>query len=79
MLRCDAYQVLRNHGVPAENIVMMYDDIAKGKKVLTSGSNDHISIYFAHGLIGFPNGILSSNDLNKDLVYMHNNKIMNLS
>uniref|UniRef100_T1KP71 legumain n=1 Tax=Tetranychus urticae TaxID=32264 RepID=T1KP71_TETUR len=127
---CHAYQVLRNHGVPAENIiVMMYDDIAnntenpypgkifnapngpdvyagvskdyigdevnpdnflgvlrgdkdlaaKGKKVLTSGPNDHVFIYFADhgatGSIGFPTGILSSNDLNEALVYMHNNKM----
>uniref|UniRef100_T1JY55 legumain n=1 Tax=Tetranychus urticae TaxID=32264 RepID=T1JY55_TETUR len=127
---CHAYQVLRNHGVPAENIiVMMYDDIAnntenpfpgqifnapngpdvyagvskdyignevtsenflgvlrgdkdlvaKGKKVLTSGPNDHVFIYFADhgatGLIGFPTGILSSHDLNKALVHMHEHKL----
>uniref|UniRef100_T1K519 legumain n=1 Tax=Tetranychus urticae TaxID=32264 RepID=T1K519_TETUR len=127
---CHAYQVLRNHGVPAENIiVMMYDDIAndpenpypgkifnapngsdvyagvskdytgdevtpanflgvlkgdkalaaKGKKVLTSGPNDHVFIYYADhgavGLVGFPSDTLSSDDLNKALVYMHDNKL----
>uniref|UniRef100_T1KZI8 legumain n=1 Tax=Tetranychus urticae TaxID=32264 RepID=T1KZI8_TETUR len=127
---CHAYQVLRSHGVPAENIiVMMYDDIAnasenphpgkifnipkgpdvyagvskdytgdevnaenflkvikgdkglaaKGKKVLTSGPNDHVFIYFADhgatGLIAFPEDTLSSDDLNKALVYMHDNKL----
>uniref|UniRef100_T1K7A7 legumain n=1 Tax=Tetranychus urticae TaxID=32264 RepID=T1K7A7_TETUR len=127
---CHAYQVLRNHGVPAENIiVMMYDDIAsdplnpfpgkifnapngsdvyagvskdytgdevtpenfigvlkgdkalaaKGKKVLTSGPNDHVFIYFVDhggtGLVYFPSDTLSSHDLNEALVYMHENKM----
>uniref|UniRef100_T1K520 legumain n=1 Tax=Tetranychus urticae TaxID=32264 RepID=T1K520_TETUR len=127
---CHAYHVLRNHGVPAENIiVMMYDDIAndpenpypgkifnapngsdvyagvvkdytgeevtpenflgvlkgdkalaaKGKKVLTSGPNDHVFIYFADhgaaGLVYFPSDTLSSHDLNEALVYMHDNKM----
>uniref|UniRef100_T1JY50 legumain n=1 Tax=Tetranychus urticae TaxID=32264 RepID=T1JY50_TETUR len=127
---CHAYQVLRNHGVPIENIILMiYDDIAnnsknpypgkifnvpfgpdvyagllkdytgmeltpenflgvlkgdkdlaaKGKKVLTSGPNDHVFIYCANhgatGLIGFPTGALSSDDLNKALVYMHEHKM----
>uniref|UniRef100_T1K720 legumain n=1 Tax=Tetranychus urticae TaxID=32264 RepID=T1K720_TETUR len=127
---CHAYQVLRNHGVPAENIiVMMYDDIAnnsenpypgkifnapngsdvyagvskdytgeevtpenflgvlkgdkalaaKGKKVLTSGPNDHVFIYFSDhggtGLVAFPNDTLSSDDLNKALVYMHDHEM----
>ena len=30
---CHAYRILRNHGMPAERIVlMMYDDIAKHTK-----------------------------------------------
>ncbi|XP_053200669.1 legumain-like [Panonychus citri] len=127
---CHAYQLLRSHGVPAENIiVMMYDDIAnnkenpypgqifnvpkgpnvysgvskdytghevtpenfikvlkgdkelaaKGKKVLTSGPNDHVFIYFsdhgATGLVAFPSSTLSSHQLNEALVYMHDNRL----
>uniref|UniRef100_T1KP86 legumain n=1 Tax=Tetranychus urticae TaxID=32264 RepID=T1KP86_TETUR len=127
---CHAYQVLRSHGVPSENIiVMMYDDIAnnkenpypgrifnvpngtdvyqgvskdytgpevnsenfmkvlkgdkelaaKGKKVLQTGPDDHVFIYFADhggtGIICFPSDSLTSQDLNETLTYMHQNKM----
>uniref|UniRef100_T1L5C6 Legumain prodomain domain-containing protein n=1 Tax=Tetranychus urticae TaxID=32264 RepID=T1L5C6_TETUR len=90
---CHAYQVLRNHGVPAENIiVVMYDDIANNKTILILevtpenflgysllDPDDHVFIYFADhgdvGIIGFPTNIISSHDLNKALVYMHDHKM----
>ncbi|XP_053212327.1 legumain-like [Panonychus citri] len=127
---CHAYHVLRNHGVPAENIIVfMYDDIAnnrenpfpgkiynipngpdvyegvakdytgkdvnvanflgalkgdkelaaKGKKVLTTGPNDHVFIYFSDhggaGILGMPSEYLSSQDLNDALVYMNKNQL----
>jgi legumain len=124
-----AYQVVKNHGIPDENIIVFhYDDIAnneqnpkkgivinkpggqdvykgvpkdyigadvtpanflaalrgdevlakKGKKVLKSGPNDHVFIFFAdHGapdLIAFPSEYLYGEDLNKALQYMNDNK-----
>jgi len=51
---------------------------AKGKKVVNSGPNDHIFIYFTdHGapdLIAFPSEYLYGEDLNKALENMHKNK-----
>ncbi|XP_015783117.1 legumain-like [Tetranychus urticae] len=52
---------------------------AMGKKVLTTGPNDNVFIYYAGhggvGLLGFPSSCLSSHDLNEALVYMHDNKM----
>ncbi|TGZ71383.1 hypothetical protein CRM22_002690 [Opisthorchis felineus] len=48
---------------------------ATGKKVLNSGPEDHVFVYFAdhgaEGLIAFPEDELSAMDLNKTLSYMH--------
>lgn len=129
---CHSYQVLRNHGIPDERIiVMMMDDLAnntqnptpgilinhpKGKdvykgvpkdytgdavtpknfmavlkgnkhtldgvgsgKVLKSGPNDHVFIYFsdhgAPGLIAFPQEELTARDLNQTIHYMYEKKM----
>ncbi|KAG5449996.1 Hemoglobinase [Clonorchis sinensis] len=121
-----AYQIVKQHNVPAENIITFaYDDIAfntlnpfkgqvfndyahkdvyegvqidykkedvtpenflralkgdkelelAGKKVLNSGPEDYVFIYFsdhgADGIIAFPEDELSATDLNKTLSYMH--------
>ncbi|XP_054162249.1 legumain-like, partial [Oppia nitens] len=123
-----AYQIVRSHGIPDENIIVFhYDDIAdnennpkpgkvfnkpngpevyhgvpkdytgtdvtpenflaalkgdlqlkaNGKKVVESGSNDHIFIFFSdHGsndLISFPDDILHGKQLNDALKEMHQN------
>jgi legumain len=123
---CHAYQVVKNHGVAASNIItMMYDDIAQnsqnprkgviinkpggsdvyggvvidykaedvtpenflkvltgdatlkaaGKKVLGSGPNDRVFVFFsdhgATGLIAFPNDVLHAGDLSHALITMH--------
>jgi legumain len=123
---CHAFQVLREHGIPESNIVvMMYDDIApnqenptpgiiinkpggkdvykgvpkdytqdevtpenflkvlagdeeltkKGKKVIKSGPNDHVFVYFsdhgAPGLVGFPTTELTATQLNDGIKKMH--------
>jgi legumain len=48
---------------------------AAGKKVLGSGPNDHVFVFFsdhgAPGLIAFPNGMLYANDLSKGLHEMY--------
>ncbi|GFY44534.1 legumain [Trichonephila inaurata madagascariensis] len=130
---CHSYQVLRNHGIPDERIiVMMEDDLAnsienptpgilinhpKGKdvykgvpkdytgkavtaknfmailkgnkkvldgqgsgKVLKSGPNDHVFVYFADhgapGLIAFPHHKdLSATELNQTIHYMYEKKM----
>ncbi|GFX31478.1 legumain [Trichonephila clavipes] len=129
---CHSYQVLRNHGIPDERIiVMMEDDLAnnaqnptpgivinhpkgndvykdvpkdytgkavtpenfvailKGnkqalvgigsEKILKSGPNDHVFIYFADhgapGLIAFPQGELTATKLNETISYMYKKKI----
>ncbi|CAK8677741.1 unnamed protein product [Clavelina lepadiformis] len=128
---CHAYQVLRNHGIPDEQIVvMMYDDVANSEenptpgilinhpngpdvykgvpkdytgkdvtpenflnvltgnsramlgtgsgKVIKSGPNDHVFVYFADhgapGLIAFPTSELYKNDLNNAIETMHQRK-----
>lgn len=127
---CHSYQVVHNHGIPDEQIVvMMYDDIAyadenptqgiiinhpDGKdvyhgvpkdytmddvtpknflsvltgnaqamknigsgKVIASGPNDHVFVYFADhgapGLIAFPSQMLLKDDLNNAIMKMYNN------
>lgn len=127
---CHAYQVLHNHGIPDNRIiVLMKDDLAQNEnnptpgivvnhpqgkdvykgvphdytgeavtpenfmavlrgdkqalrgvgsgKVLKSGPNDHVFVYFADhgapGLIAFPESELSATDLNKTIHYMHAN------
>ncbi|XP_077322867.1 legumain-like isoform X3 [Lithobates pipiens] len=129
---CHAYQIIKNNGIPDEQIVvMMYDDIAdnesnptkgiiinrpngtdvyagvikdytkefvtpanfqavlrgdaeavKGQgsgKVIRSGPNDHIFVYFtdhgAPGLLGFPHGMLFEQELNLTLQYMYDHKL----
>uniref|UniRef100_T1L4T4 legumain n=1 Tax=Tetranychus urticae TaxID=32264 RepID=T1L4T4_TETUR len=51
----------------------------KGKKVLTSGPDDHVFIYFSdHGSVGaiyFQQTALTSQDLNETLTYMHQNNM----
>ena len=46
-----------------------------GKKVLESGEDDHVFIFFsdhgASGLIAFPNSVLEARELNKGLKQMH--------
>ncbi|CAG2162390.1 unnamed protein product, partial [Oppiella nova] len=53
----------------------------KGKKVVKSGPNDHIFVYFADhgapGLIAFPNGELYAKDLNNALRNMAHQKKFN--
>ncbi|XP_054710296.1 legumain-like [Uloborus diversus] len=128
---CHSYQVLHNHGIPDERIiVLMKDDLAtneenptpgvvinhpKGKdvykgvphdytgndvtpenfmavlkgdkqslngvgsgKVLESGPNDHVFVYFADhgapGLIAFPESELTARQLNKTINYMSKHK-----
>ncbi|GFT62299.1 legumain [Nephila pilipes] len=128
---CHAYQILKNHGIPDDRIiVMMTDDIAYHKenptpgiiinhpngndvykgvpkdytgstvtsknfmailrgdkkalhgegsgKVLESGRNDHVFIYFAdHGTIGgliFSDNVLSSRELFQTICYMFTNR-----
>ncbi|TGZ71386.1 hypothetical protein CRM22_002691 [Opisthorchis felineus] len=121
-----AYQVVKQHNVPAENIITFaYDDIAfnsrnpfrgkvfndyahkdvyegvqidyraedvtpenflralkgdkdleaTGKKVLNSGPEDYVFVYYADhgagGIVAFPEDELSAMDLNKTLSYMH--------
>jgi legumain len=123
---CHAYQVLSEHGIPDDKmVVLMYDDIAQseenpikgnvinkpggsnlypgvpkdfiseevtpenflkvlqgdaelasqGKKVVKSGPNDHIFVFFADhgapGLIAFPSSELDAQDLNNALKSMH--------
>ncbi|KAG5449997.1 Hemoglobinase [Clonorchis sinensis] len=50
---------------------------AAGKKVLKSGPEDHVFIYFSDhggdGIISFPEDELSATDLNKTLGYMYKN------
>nr|ABD64147.1 legumain [Opisthorchis viverrini] len=52
---------------------------ANGKKVLKSGPEDHVFVYFsdhgADGLLAFPEDDLLASDLNKTLGYMHENKM----
>lgn len=47
-------------------------------RVLQSGPNDHVFVYFADhgapGLIAFPSDDLTAKDLNKTIHYMHKNK-----
>ncbi|CAL1269210.1 unnamed protein product [Larinioides sclopetarius] len=131
---CHSYQILKNHGIPDERIiVMMKDDLAynsdnptpgiiinhpKGNdvykgvpkdytgqsvtpenfmavlrgdkkaingtgsgKVLESGPNDHVFIYFADhgapGLIAFPDSELTARQLNKTIHYMHEKMMYN--
>ncbi|TGZ58942.1 hypothetical protein CRM22_009354 [Opisthorchis felineus] len=54
---------------------------AKGKKVLKSGPDDNVFIYFSdHGsesLIAFPQGVLYARQLNETLAYMHENRMYN--
>ncbi|CAG2104198.1 unnamed protein product [Medioppia subpectinata] len=122
-----AYQIIKAHGIPESNIVVMhYDDLAQnkenptpgivvntlggpdvykgvpkdytgtevtpeatvlkgdkslaqnGKKVVNSGPNDHIYVYFIdHGapdLIAFPHKYLYSKDLNGAFKEMHQAK-----
>ncbi|XP_041070235.1 legumain [Carcharodon carcharias] len=128
---CHAYQIVHQHGIPDEQIiVMMYDDLAlndenptkgviinqphgkdvykgvpkdyvqehvtpeiflavlrgdeeavKGKgssKVLKSGPNDHVFVYFADhgadGILAFPNSDLQVDDLQKTIRYMYQHK-----
>ncbi|GIX68900.1 legumain [Caerostris extrusa] len=128
---CHSYQILKNHGVPDERIiVMMKDDLAyneenptpgviinhpngsnvyegipkdytghdvtpknflavlKGNKksvagagsgkVLGSGPNDHVFIYFADhgapGLLAFPEEELTAKELNQTIHYMYEKK-----
>jgi len=122
---CHAYHILRDLGIPEDNIVtMMYDDIAQNRrnpykgniinvpngknvytgvkidyrggdvtphnflqilqgntpsggngKVIKSGPDDHVFVYFAdHGnrhLLGFPRGVLYERDLTAALKSMH--------
>merc|ERR1712002_1210970 len=122
---CHAYHILRDLGIPEDNIVtMMYDDIANNRrnpykgnvinvpggknvypgvkidykggdvtphnflqilqgntpsggngKVIKSGPDDHVFVYFAdHGnrhLLGFPHGVLYERDLTAALKNMH--------
>ncbi|XP_053200534.1 legumain-like [Panonychus citri] len=71
------------HEVTPENFIKVLKGdkelAAKGKKVLTSGPNDHVFIYFsdhgATGLVAFPSSTLSSHQLNEALVYMHDNRL----
>ncbi|GCB74161.1 hypothetical protein scyTo_0003248 [Scyliorhinus torazame] len=129
---CHAYQIVHQHGIPDERIiVMMYDDLAqneenptkdiiinqpngkdvykgvlkdyvqesvtpelflavlrgdeeavKGKgsgKVLKSGPNDHVFVYFADhgadGILAFPNSDLQVDDLQRTINYMYKNKM----
>lgn len=121
---CHSYQILKNLGIPEDNIVtMMYDDIAQNRRnpfkgsiinvpngpnvyagvkidykgrdvtpnnflqilsgnspsggngrVIKSGPEDHIFVYFAdHGnrnLLGFPHGVLYQRDLTTTLKSM---------
>ncbi|GFT20581.1 legumain [Nephila pilipes] len=129
---CHSYQILKNHGIPDERIiVLMTDDIANNEenptpgivinhpngndvykgvpkdyigeavtpknfmavlrgdeetvagvgsgKVLKSGPNDHVFVYFADhgapGIIAFPEDELSAQDLNRTINYMHENNM----
>ncbi|KAG7324745.1 hypothetical protein KOW79_011061 [Hemibagrus wyckioides] len=61
---CHAYQVVRENGIPDDQIVvMMYDDIAYNE----DGPNDSIFIYLSdhgsHGIFHFPNSTLYAPDL----------------
>ncbi|KRY22719.1 Legumain [Trichinella patagoniensis] len=69
---CHAYQILRKHGIPDSNIVvMMYDDIAYNE----DGPDDHIFINFVdhggRGILCFPEGEMTIGELNKTLTEMH--------
>ncbi|KAF8564625.1 hypothetical protein P879_09988 [Paragonimus westermani] len=51
---------------------------AVGKKVLNSGPDDNVFVYFtdhgAEGIIAFPNGLLHARELNETLTYMYEHK-----
>uniref|UniRef100_T1JRE6 legumain n=1 Tax=Tetranychus urticae TaxID=32264 RepID=T1JRE6_TETUR len=51
----------------------------KGKKVLTAGPEDHVLVYFNDhgdtGIICFPESVLTSDDLNKTITYMHQHQL----
>ncbi|KAF7257014.1 hypothetical protein EG68_06007 [Paragonimus skrjabini miyazakii] len=52
---------------------------AAGKKVLGSGPDDNVFVYFtdhgAEGLIAFPNGLLYARELNETITYMYEHNL----
>lgn len=66
---------------PENFLAVLRGDNSTGSKVLNTGPDDDIFIYFADhgatGLIAFPNGELYAHDLISTLEYMYNNKKYN--
>jgi legumain len=64
---------------PENFLKVLTGDSSAGKKVLKSGPNDNVFVYFtdhgAPGLVAFPNGILKVNDLSSALKTMHIKKM----